>query len=238
MRFLDNVLQDFIERAPDRAWQRADYSAMRERSVGLGVMGFHSFLQSQNVPFESAMAKSWNMRIFKHMRRERRRGVSVMLAEERGACPDAAERGMMARFSPQARDRADRLDLDHLRRHQRRHRADPGQRLHPQDPVGLLRGEEPLSASACSTSKGTNTPDGLGIDPGARRLGAASRLPERRREGRLQDRLRDRPALDHRAGRRPHAATSARSSRSTSSCPATSTSGTCTCCTGRRGSAA
>ena len=97
MRFLDNVLQDFIDNAPEAA-QQAAYAAMRERSVGLGLMGFHSFLQSQNVPFESALAKSWNMRLFKHLRREADR-ASVVLAEERGACPDAAERGVMERFS-------------------------------------------------------------------------------------------------------------------------------------------
>jgi ribonucleoside-diphosphate reductase alpha chain len=66
--------------------------------VGLGLMGFHSFLQSQNVPFESALAKSWNMRLFKHLRREADK-ASRKLAEERGACPDAAERGVMERFS-------------------------------------------------------------------------------------------------------------------------------------------
>jgi len=97
MRFLDNVLQDFIERAPEPA-AAAAYAAMRERSVGLGLMGFHSFLQSQGVPFESALAKSWNMRLFKHLRREADK-ASVALAEEKGACPDAAERGVMERFS-------------------------------------------------------------------------------------------------------------------------------------------
>src|SRR5579875_1245318 len=97
MRFLDNVLQDFIDNAPDAA-SAASYAAMRERSVGLGLMGFHSFLQSQNVPFESALAKSWNMRLFKHIRREADK-ASVTLAEERGPCPDAAERGVMERFS-------------------------------------------------------------------------------------------------------------------------------------------
>src|SRR5580658_1509402 len=56
MRFLDNVLQDFIDRAPPQM-STATYAAWRERSVGLGLMGFHSLLQSQNVPFESAMAK-------------------------------------------------------------------------------------------------------------------------------------------------------------------------------------
>ena len=97
MRFLDNVLQDFIDNAPAEM-EPAAYAAMRERSVGLGLMGFHSFLQGQNVPFESALAKSWNMRLFKHLRRQCD-AASRVLAEERGACPDAAERGVMERFS-------------------------------------------------------------------------------------------------------------------------------------------
>jgi ribonucleoside-diphosphate reductase alpha chain len=97
LRMLDNVLTHFIEVAPD-SMERARYSALRERSVGLGVMGFHSFLQQKNLPFESAMAKSWNMRIFKKIRRDAD-AASVQLAMERGPCPDAAERGMKARFS-------------------------------------------------------------------------------------------------------------------------------------------
>ena len=97
MRFLDNVLEDFITRAPS-SMANAIYAARRERSVGLGLMGFHSFLQSQNVPFESAMAKSWNMRLFKHLRRQCD-AASRVLAAERGPCPDAAERGVMERFS-------------------------------------------------------------------------------------------------------------------------------------------
>lgn len=96
-RFLDNVLEDFIQRAPDEM-EKAKYAAFRERSVGLGIMGFHSFLQGQAVPFESAVAKSWNLRIFKHIRRAAD-AASVKLAEERGPCPDAAEQGVMARFS-------------------------------------------------------------------------------------------------------------------------------------------
>lgn len=97
MRFLDNVLQDFIDRAPDNM-AKAKYSAMRERSVGLGAMGFHSFLQANMVPFESAMAKAWNLKIFRHIQA----GVdaaSQSIAEERGACPDAADYGMKERFS-------------------------------------------------------------------------------------------------------------------------------------------
>ena len=97
MRFLDNVLQDFIDSAPD-TMSRAKYSAMRERSVGLGVMGFHSFLQSQGVPFESVVAKVWNKRMFKFIR-EQADAASRRLAEERGPCPDAAEYGFMERFS-------------------------------------------------------------------------------------------------------------------------------------------
>jgi ribonucleoside-diphosphate reductase alpha chain len=97
LRMLDNVLTSFIEEAPE-SMHRAKYSALRERSVGLGVMGFHSFLQMKNIPLESAMAKSWNLRIFKKIRREAD-AASNHLAEERGACLDAQEKGMKARFS-------------------------------------------------------------------------------------------------------------------------------------------
>ena len=97
MRFLDNVLEDFIARAP-ASMAKAVYSAKRERSVGLGLMGFHSFLQALNVPFESAMAKSWNIKLFKHIRMGAD-AASVVLAEERGPCPDAEDRGVKQRFS-------------------------------------------------------------------------------------------------------------------------------------------
>ena len=97
MRFLDNVLSDFIARAPD-SMARARYAAMRERSVGLGVMGFHSLLQSKGVPIESVMAKVWNRRIFESIR-ARADAASQLLAEERGPCPDAADYGIMERFS-------------------------------------------------------------------------------------------------------------------------------------------
>jgi len=97
MRFLDNVLQDFIDNAPDN-FAKAKYSAARERSVGLGVMGFHSFLQEQMVPFESAIAKAWNKNMFKHIRGQAD-AASKMLAEERGACLDAADYGIDERFS-------------------------------------------------------------------------------------------------------------------------------------------
>ena len=97
MRFLDNVLQDYIDRAPEEM-ARAKYSAMRERSVGMGVMGFHSFLQSKNIGFESPMAKVWNLKMFKHINAKANE-ASMMLAKERGPCPDAEEMGAMERFS-------------------------------------------------------------------------------------------------------------------------------------------
>jgi ribonucleoside-diphosphate reductase alpha chain len=97
MRFLDNVLTDYIDRAPPEM-ARAKYSAGRERSVGLGVMGFHSFLQARNLAFEGAMAKSWNLKIFRHISTAANE-ASMLLATERGPCPDAADRGVMERFS-------------------------------------------------------------------------------------------------------------------------------------------
>ncbi|MDA0782731.1 MAG: ribonucleoside-diphosphate reductase subunit alpha [Rickettsiales bacterium] len=97
MRMLDNVLQDFIDTAPPSMY-KASYSASRERSIGLGVMGFHSFLQAKSIPMESVMAKVWNSKMFKHIRAEADK-ASELLAEERGACPDAEEVGLMERFT-------------------------------------------------------------------------------------------------------------------------------------------
>jgi len=97
MRFLDNVMTDFINRAPDE-FTNAKYSAMRERSVGLGVMGLHSYFQQKSIPFGSVMSKVWNKKIFSNIQ-EKVDAASVALAEERGACPDAAEYGIKERFS-------------------------------------------------------------------------------------------------------------------------------------------
>jgi ribonucleoside-diphosphate reductase alpha chain len=97
MRYLDNILQDFIDRAPSE-FEAARYSALRERSVGLGAMGFHAFLQKKMVPFESVMAQVWNKKMFKQLR-EQANAASVKLAEERGPCPDAAEVLVKERFS-------------------------------------------------------------------------------------------------------------------------------------------
>ena len=97
MRFLDNVMEDFIVRAPD-TMESARYSARRERSVGLGVMGFHSFLQKKGIPFDSVMAKVWNKRFFSSIKEQADR-ASVKLADEKGSCPDAKDYGERERFS-------------------------------------------------------------------------------------------------------------------------------------------
>ena len=97
MRFLDNVLQDFIDRAPE-SFANAKYAAARERSVGLGVMGLHSYFQQKSIPFGSVMSKVWNKKIFKNIQ-DKVDQASKDLAEERGACPDAEEFGINERFS-------------------------------------------------------------------------------------------------------------------------------------------
>jgi ribonucleoside-diphosphate reductase alpha chain len=87
VRMLDNVLQSFIDNAPDEI-HRARYSAMMERSIGLGAMGFHSYLQRKRIPFESALATSVNRRMFKLIKTQAK-AATTKLAEERGPCPDA-----------------------------------------------------------------------------------------------------------------------------------------------------
>ena len=86
VRMLDNVLTYFIENAPD-SLERAKYSAFRERSVGLGAMGFHAYLQKSGVPFEGVFAAGINDEIFSHIKSEAQRETE-RLAVERGACPD------------------------------------------------------------------------------------------------------------------------------------------------------
>jgi ribonucleoside-diphosphate reductase alpha chain len=92
VRMLDNVLQYFIDHAPDQL-HRAKYSAMRERSIGLGAMGFHAYLQRHNTPFESPMAKSRNMQMFSRIKSEAERATRE-LAKERGECPDGQGYGV------------------------------------------------------------------------------------------------------------------------------------------------
>ena len=92
VRFLDNVLQYFIDKAPDELF-RAKFSANSERSLGLGAMGFHAYLQSRGIPFEGALAKSLNMKIFKTIK-EQAVEESKRLAVKRGEAPDMENTGM------------------------------------------------------------------------------------------------------------------------------------------------
>ena len=92
VRFLDNVLEYFINNSPD-SLSRAKYSAMRERSIGLGAMGFHSYLQSKSIPFASAIAKGINRTIFSKIKEESLQ-TSKILAEERGEAPDMEGTGL------------------------------------------------------------------------------------------------------------------------------------------------
>jgi len=92
---LDNVLQYFIDNAPS-AIERARFSASRERSIGVGALGFHAYLQRNNVPFESALAVGRNKQIFKHIRGQLD-DANLKLGKERGEAPDAAGTGR--RFS-------------------------------------------------------------------------------------------------------------------------------------------
>jgi len=92
VRFLDNVLQSFIENAPDSVY-RAKFSATQERSIGLGAMGFHAYLQKNNIVFESVMAKAKNKIMFKHIKDEAVK-ESQRLAVKRGEAPDMEGTGM------------------------------------------------------------------------------------------------------------------------------------------------
>jgi ribonucleoside-diphosphate reductase alpha chain len=92
---LDNVLQYFIDNAPAPV-QRAKYSAMRERSIGVGALGWHAYLQKNNLPWESAQAVGRNKQIFKYIR-EKLNEANLQLGQERGEAPDAEGTGL--RFS-------------------------------------------------------------------------------------------------------------------------------------------
>ena len=165
-------------------------------------MGFHSFLQARAIPFEGAMAKSWNMRIFKHIRAQADE-ASLMLAQERGACPDAADQGVMERFSCKMA-------------------------IAPTASISIICGGasaciEPIPANiythktlSGSTSirnvhlerllmeKSKNS-DSVWNTILERAAPSSISIPDHGREGRVQDQLRDRPALADRAGRGPHA---------------------------------
>ena len=92
---LDNVLQYFIDNAPDSI-SRARFSASRERSIGIGALGYHAYLQKNSIPWETALATGRNIQIFKHIR-EQLDDANIQLGTERGEAPDAAGTGR--RFS-------------------------------------------------------------------------------------------------------------------------------------------
>jgi ribonucleoside-diphosphate reductase alpha chain len=97
MEMLDNVLQYFIDRAPSTI-ARAKYSAMMERSIGIGALGFHAFLQKKGIAIDGVMAKSYNNEIFKHIHSSCLAADKV-LAEQRGSCIDAGHGNIIRRFS-------------------------------------------------------------------------------------------------------------------------------------------
>jgi len=92
IRMLDNVLEYFIKKAPNEL-ERARYSAYMERSLGLGAMGFHAYLQRHNIAFESVTAKISNMKMFKRIKDEAVKATQL-LAVERGECPDGRGYGV------------------------------------------------------------------------------------------------------------------------------------------------
>ena len=92
VRFLDNVLDHFIRNAP-KDIAKAVFSASQERSIGLGAMGFHAYLQKHGIPFDGVMGQVANKQIFKHIK-ESAVAASKQLAEERGECPDGKGTGM------------------------------------------------------------------------------------------------------------------------------------------------
>jgi ribonucleoside-diphosphate reductase alpha chain len=91
IRFLDNVLQFFIDHAGDEI-SRARYSAMQERSLGLGAMGYHSYLQKHRVAFESEYAGELNKVIFKDIQ-DKAIAESINIASEKGEAPDMTGTG-------------------------------------------------------------------------------------------------------------------------------------------------
>ena len=97
MEMLDNVIEYFITNAPDHI-SRAIRSATAERSVGLGSLGFHAYLQKNNMPIDGVMAKLTNKDIFAHINKECARADNILVLK-RGACPDASEFGIQRRFS-------------------------------------------------------------------------------------------------------------------------------------------
>jgi ribonucleoside-diphosphate reductase alpha chain len=122
-------------------------------------MGFHSFLQARGVAFESAIAKSWNLKIFKHIRAQVDE-ASMLLASRTRCLPRCRGNGRDGALLLQDGDRAHCVDQHHLRRHQRLHRADPGQHLHAQDALGQLLVKNPYLEKLLIEKAKNSTPSG------------------------------------------------------------------------------
>ena len=122
---------------------------------------------------KGAMAKSWNLKIFKHIRAQVDE-ASMMLAKERGPCPDAADMGVMERFSCKMAIAPTASISIICRRHLGLHRADPGQHLHPQDAVGQLLDQEPVPREAARREGARTRDSGVELDPRAGRLASST----------------------------------------------------------------
>ena len=225
MRFLDNVLQGFIDNA-GTDFARATYAAMRERSVGLGVMGFHSFLQANNVPLESVMAKVWNKKMFKHIRGQCDEASQV--ARPRSAAP--------ARMPPTSASRSASPTSSRSRRppRSRSSAAAPRPASSRRRPTSTTT--RPCRArSWCATRTSRRCSSrraGTTRTPGPRSPSARARCSISTASTTMRRRCSRRRSRSTSAGWSSTAPTarpsSARASRSTSSCRPTCTSATCT----------
>ena len=235
MRFLDNVLQDFIDRAPP-GMEKARYSAMRERSRGAGRDG---------VPLVPAVAE-------RAVGERDREGVEQadVQAHPRAGGPRLARAGRGARAVPGRRgirhhgavlaqdvDRADRVDFHHRGQFVAGDRADRGERVPAEDAVGQLHRAQPASADAAG-GEGDGQRRGVVVDHADQGQRAASGFPDRAGEGGLQDRVRAGSALDHRARGGPRAVHLPEPVGQRLPRPRTCTSGTCIRSISWRGSAA
>ena len=202
MRFLDNVLQRLYRARARRDGagqvQRRARAQRRPRRDGLPLLP-----AGARPPVRRGDGQIVEPEDLQAYPRPGRRGLADARQRAR-PLPRRGRHGRDGALQLQDGDRADRVDLDHLRRHLGLHRADPGQHLHPQDAVGLDLDPQPASRAAADREVEEQRRH-LVDDPRARRLGPASRFPHARGKGRVQDQLRDRPALADRARRRPHA---------------------------------
>ena len=163
---------------------RAKYSAMRERSVGMGVMGYHSFLQKKGIGFRKRDGQGLEpAHVPAHQRAQGERGVD---AARKGArpLPRRRRRGRDGALQLQDGDRADRLDQHHLRRHQRLHRADSRRTSTRTRRCRAASSVKNPYLQRLLAAKSKDSTAHLELDPRARRLGPAPRFPQPRGKGR------------------------------------------------------